>query len=155
MKKANYNKKTILLPSELSIGRAAMLLAITPTREEEEDIKRVVHSYSGNYKCAITEVSGKISDYEEKVTHAVLGASLNCEVIKKETQQIHALLHATMEASEGMAIGAPMSANLVIKIGIVSSETWIAVAMFGQFAYHSLATHERAGLGIMHLERGY
>lgn len=155
MKKVDYNQKTILLPNELSIGRAAMLLAITPTREEEEYIKRIIHSYPKNYKCAITEVSGKISDYEEKVTQAVLGASLNCEVIKKDTQQIHALLHATMEASEGMALDAPMSANLVVKIGIVSSKTWIALAMFGQFAYHSLAAHERAGLGIMHLERGY
>jgi len=142
----------IFLNEHLTIGRAALILAMTPSREDEETIKRAVEAFGG-YKCAITEVSGRVPDFEEKVTQAVIGAALNCNVIEKVHQQVHALLHATMEASDGMSLAAPMSANLVVKIGIVSNKMWIAVAMFGQIAYHAMATHERAGLGIMHINR--
>ena len=136
--------------NDITVGRAAMLLALTASREEEEKIKGQIEQEKG-YRCAVTEVGGKVNDFKEKITNAVIGAALNCGVIEKDSRQVHALLHATMEAENGMLFGSAIGLNLAVKVGIASDNEWIAVALFGQSGAHFLTSHERAGFGLMHL----
>ena len=136
--------------SNLTVGRAAMLLALTATREEEDELKKNIE-LGNNIKCAVTEVGGKVNDFKEKITNSVIGAALNCNVIEKDSRQVHALLHATMEAENGMLFGSAIGLNLAVKVGIARDAEWIAVALFGQSGAHFLTSHERAGFGLMHL----
>jgi hut operon positive regulator len=138
--------------AETTIGRAAMFLALTHTREEESMLREVLEGKM-KFKCAVTEVGGKTNEFKDKIIHSVIGAALNCGVIDKVPKQVHALLHATMEAENGILIDSVVNVNLAVKIGIVSNDEWIAVAMFGQSGAHFLTSHERAGFGLMPLAK--
>lgn len=143
--------ENFLVDSIRSVGGAAMLLALTQTISDEDAAKAMV-AKTGN-KAVVTEVGGKASqaDFKEKVNRAVLGASLNSGVIEKNSNDIHALIHATEEAKNGMMASVSSSADLALKIAIVRGDGWIAVAIFGKSALHYMTNHDRAGLGIMHI----
>lgn len=132
-----------------SIGKCALLLALTSSKTEEDSLKREL--VGNGYLCAVTGAGGTASEMKHKINSAVLGACLNNNVINKNPEEIHAVLHACLEAKEGMLLGAPSSSNLAIKISIVRYQNWLAVAIYGHFAIHTLTNHERAGLGIMHI----
>lgn len=134
-----------------SVGTAAMLLALTRTMEDEESVKKLL--YEQGFKFVVTEVGGNsaMTEFQTKVTKAVLGAALNSGIISKQPTNYHALLHATDEAKRGILVNVASSASLAVKIAIVRDDLWIAVALFGESAIHPLTNHERAGLGIMHL----
>lgn len=135
-----------------SIGAIAMLLALTRSIYDEERIKSEL-TKSPEYKFVVTELGGKstMDEFQEKTTRVVLGACLNSGLIKKQSHEIHAVLHATEEAKRGILVNASTSANLALKIAIVRNNNWVAVAMFGDSAIHHTTNHERAGLGIMHI----
>lgn len=136
--------------SRMTPERAAMLLALSLSREEEEALKREFER-NGHFKCAVTEVGAKLPLFREKIIPAVMGASLNCGVISKTPQHVHALIHATLEAVEGFTGSVLLSGDLAAKIGIVRDSQWIAVALFGESADHGLINHKRSGLGVMHI----
>ncbi|MFZ7103874.1 MAG: HutP family protein [Peptococcaceae bacterium] len=134
----------------LSIGNAAMLLALTWNLSLEDEVKKIIREQG--YKYAVTEVGGKSSgEFQEKTIRSVMGACLNNGLIQKVPLQTHALLHATSEAKKGILVNAASSVNIAVKIAIVRNEEWIAVAMFGHSAFHPVTNHERAGLGVMHI----
>lgn len=136
-----------------SAATAAMLLALTRTIGDEEQAKRMLSDRG--YKFVVTEVGGTSapSEFQTKSTKAVLGACLNSGLISRGAPSVHALLHATEEAKRGLLISVVSNVSIAVKVAIATDDTWIAVAMFGQSAYHPLANHERAGLGVMHLGR--
>lgn len=141
----------MLLNSIRDVGSAAMALSLTNSISDENQVKQFL--LENAYLCAVTEVGGNTSQetFQEKTTKAVIGAALNNNIVEKESYQIHAILHATMEAKQGILVNVSTSANIAIKIAIVRKERWVAVAMFGESAVHHLTNHERAGLGIMHI----
>lgn len=132
------------------IGYYAMRLAITRTHFEEEQIKT---EYAAKNLCyVVTETGGKSNqDFQDKIAKSVIGATLNQGVISKESTEIHALFHAVEEAKRGVLVNTTTDTNLALKIAIVRNANWIAVAMFGESAIHPLSSHERCGLGIMHI----
>ena len=134
-----------------NVGGAAMFLALTQTLYDEERMKCLV-AQSG-FKAVVTEVGGKINfeDFNEKINRAVIGGCLNSGVITKQTNEIHAVIHATEEAKKGILVSVSTSASLAMKIAVVRNEHWIAVALFGKSALHYMTNHERAGQGIMHI----
>lgn len=135
-----------------SIGAIAMLLALTRSIYDEERIKNELLKIP-EYKFVVTELGGKstMDEFQEKTTRVVLGACLNAGLISKQTHEIHAVLHATEEAKKGILVNASSSTHLALKIAIVRSHKWVAVAIFGDSAIHYTTNHERAGLGIMHI----
>ncbi|MDD4320946.1 MAG: HutP family protein [Acidaminococcaceae bacterium] len=141
----------MLLNSIRDVGSAAMALSLTNSILDENQVKQFL--LENGYLCAVTEVGGNTlqETFQEKTTKAVIGAALNNNIVEKEAYQIHAILHATMEAKQGILVNVSTSANIAIKIAIVRKEGWVAVAMFGESAVHHLTNHERAGLGIMHI----
>lgn len=143
--------RTLLENSVNSSGIAAMLLALTQTIYDEENVKQIVAK--NGFKAVVTEVGGRTSfdDFNEKINRAVIGASLNSGVIQKTTNDIHALIHATEEAKKGILVSVSTSANLAMKIAVARDDTWIAVALFGKSALHYMTNHDRAGLGVMHI----
>jgi len=145
-------EKTISLENSVtSVGTAAMLLALTRTMADEDDIKQLVGNKG--YRFVVTEVGGKSSfaEFQEKTTRAVMGACLNNGLIKKNVANMHALLHAVEEAKRGILVNASTNTSIAAKIAIVRDSNWIAVAIFGESAIHPMTNHERAGLGVMHL----
>ena len=136
--------------SSNGIGYYAMRLALTRTLAEENELKQKYRAKGLSF--AVTETGGRSSaDFYTKLGRAILGASLNEGVIEKVGPQIHALIHAAEEAKSGIIINIHSEANLALKIAIVRNCHWIAVAMFGESAMHMLTSHERCGLGIMHI----
>lgn len=133
-----------------NIGYYAMRLALSRTLAEENELKALYRTKK--LRFAVTETGGKSSaDFYSKLARAILGASLNEGVIEKNGPEIHALIHASEEAKSGVIINIHSETNLALKIAIVRSDHWLAVAMFGESAMHMLTSHERCGLGIMHI----
>jgi hut operon positive regulator len=85
------------------------------------------------------------------VSKAAVSCALQNNVIKKAETQVHAVVHATLEAIGGIVEYIPADTSLKLKLSIVSSPNWLAVAIYGESAVHPVTNHERAGLGIMHL----
>ncbi len=137
--------------NDMTAGRAAMLLALSWNMKMEEEIKKILDK-NATIKYVVTEVGGKATEeFRNKIIKASISAAINKNVIKKNSNETHALLHALAEAKTGVTINSSMSVSFAMKVAIVRNEHWIAVAMFGQSAFHPLTNHERAGFGIMHI----
>lgn len=133
----------------LDIGRMAVLVAMSISREQENQIRDVMASKQYNF--CITEVGGEREEFSKKLYKAVMGATLNNNIIVKNSREVHALLHATEEAKKGFLFQEVSSLNIAVKISVVRSKSWIAVAMYGYSAMHSITNHSRVGLGMMHI----
>lgn len=136
-----------------SLERSALLLAMTETREEEDKFKRALFEVYNNLRCGVTEIGGTVANLQHtgKLTNSVMATAFNTGVIPKEDRKIHALIHATLEASNSIFIHTNSNASFALKIGITSDSEWIAVAIFGRSSLHPLLEHARVGLGVMHL----
>lgn len=138
-----FNKK-------MEVGKAALLLALTTNRQEESEIKTYLQECCG-FKTVVTEVGGVLKDIKDRVVKSVVSAAINSGILEKKGQQIHPLIHATLEAEKGMMFDQPTQSSIVMKVAIVVGSDWLAVAMYGESAIHVLSNHERCGLGIMHV----
>ncbi len=139
----------ITLTDESQIGRSALVLASTTAPEEERILKEQIAGFG--WKAVATEVGGLAGDLPQKITRAVVGAALNGEIVRKNSNEMHALMHAAFEAMNGFISVGMLEASIGVKIGIVRNRHWIAVAVVGDTAYHAVAHHERCGLGVMHI----
>jgi len=140
---------TITLTDDSQIGRSALILASTTGPEEERVLKDQISGFG--WKSVATEVGGLAGDLPQKITRAVVGAALNGEIVRKNSNEMHALMHAAFEAMNGFISVGMLETSIGMKIGIVRNRHWIAVAVVGDSAYHAVAHHERCGLGVMHI----
>ncbi len=130
-------------------GKDALILALS-SREEEITLKEQYKKRK--IKFCVTEVGGKSdSGFHSKLTNSVIGAVLNENLFQKTPQNLHALLHATEEAKAGIRLNENPSKNFSLKVAIVIEDGWVAVAIYGESSMHSLTSHERCGLGVMHI----
>lgn len=134
-----------------SLERTALALALSETREKEEEIKKEL-TVQGLY-CAVTEIGGTVATLQPtgRLIQSIISASINTGVIKKDPREIHAVIHAIMEAGNSVFIHTNSNASYAIKVGLTTDRNWIAVAMFGRASLHALSEHSRVGLGYMHL----
>lgn len=139
----------ITLSDESQIGRSALILASTTGVEEERMLKKQITGFG--WKAVATEVGGIAGELPQKITRAVVGAALNGEIVVKASREMHAVMHAALEAMNGFMSMGMLEASIGVKIAIVRNRTWIAVAVVGDTAYHAVAHHERCGLGVMHI----
>jgi hut operon positive regulator len=135
-----------------SLERAALLLALSETRKYEDSLKEFFTNTIG-YVCGVTELGGTVSALQltGKLSNSILAAAINTGVITKEPRKIHALVHATLEASNSIFIHSHSNASFALKIGLTTDQKWLAVAIFGRSSIHPLSEHCRVGLGFMHL----
>lgn len=135
-----------------SLERSAIRLALTETREEEEKLKKFfLEMY--DMRSGVTEIGGTetVLQHTGKLTNSVMATAFNTGVISKEARKIHALIHATLEASNSIFIHNNSNASYALKIGLATDTDWIAVAIYGRSSLHPLLEHARVGLGFMHL----
>lgn len=134
-----------------SLEREALFLALTDTREKENELKQKLNAQ--NLSCAVTEIGGTVATLQPtgKLTHSVIAAALNTGVIKKDSKEIHAVIHATLEASNSIFVHTNSNASFALKVAMVADGDWIAIAMFGRTSVNALSEHCRVGLGYMHL----
>lgn len=137
------------MPESRDSSILTVKLALTQTIEEEEAVKSEI--INKGYKCCVTEIGGNVNGWKEKAVRNVLGAALHHNVIIKESNEVHALMHALAEAEAGAIQGAPLASNIAAKVGVVRSEKWICVVIFGDYALHSISHHDRLGFGMMHI----
>ncbi|SPF32857.1 HutP protein [Candidatus Desulfosporosinus infrequens] len=132
--------------------RVAILLAMTETREEEEELRKSLGELF-NIRCAVTGLGGTVANLRNtgKLTNSVMSTAFNTGIIQKEARLIHALIHATMEASNSVFTHTNSNASLALKIGLTTNFEWLAVAIYGRSSLHPLLEHARVGLGVMHL----
>jgi hut operon positive regulatory protein len=130
------------------LGKVAVLAALTDGQEEA-----VIKSEVGpaGYRLAITFVSGMSTDIKTSFVKSIIGCAVQNGIIQKTPGQIHAVVHAALDAFTGVLHAVPADASLKLKVAIVSNETWIAVAIYGDSAFYPLTNHERCALGVMHL----
>ncbi len=138
-----------IIKDRSQIGRVALILAATTDDAEESKIRESV--FGAGWKAVATEVGGLAGSLPQKVTRAVVGAALNSGVVEKRSNEMHALMHAALEATGGFMSPSMLEASVGAKIAIVRNDAWVAVAIVGDTAYHAVAHHERCGLGVMHI----
>jgi hut operon positive regulator len=131
------------------VARAAILLAITKDAVMETACKQRIESQG--WRVVATEVGGLLSDLPQKIVRALVGASLNAGIIEKNSREMHALVHAAIEAGDSFVNRGIVELSVGAKIAIVRNNNWLAVAIFGDCAAHIVAHHDRCGLGVMHL----
>ncbi len=133
-----------------SIGKAAIWLAMSPNRDFEEGIKEKISNQG--FICVATEVSGPLDIVQKNIMKNTLSAALSAGVVKHTPTHVHAVSHALLEAIGGVVpINQAPNPSLKIKIAVVSSNQWVAVAAYGWSSFHIINNHERIGLGIMNL----
>ncbi|HPB33242.1 MAG TPA: HutP family protein [Caldisericia bacterium] len=132
------------------IGKAALLLSMS-SDEEENEIKRKIIEKT-NYRIGVTRVAGFASEIRRKFAPAILGAALNCNVINKTTPEVHALLHASLEALNSIIQSESLDSSLSLKVSVVCDNKWICVGIFGDSAFYPITNHEKSSLGIMHIK---
>lgn len=133
-----------------TVGYNALLLALTRNIHDENALKKLYAEQ--NIRFVVTEIGGKSDvDFQDRINKAVIGASLNGGLARKNTHDIHAVLHAAEEAKRGVLVNTTSTTNIALKIAIVRDNDWIAVALFGESSIHPITGHERCGLGVMHI----
>lgn len=128
-----------------------MVLAMTDRLSDEEFVKRFLAEQG--YRAVVTEIGGNTlcTEFQTKLTRALIGACLNSALIEKSDTQMHAVLHAAEEAKRGIMANICTGSHVSLKIAIVRRARWVAVAMFGDSAVYHMTNHQRAGLGVMHI----
>lgn len=132
------------------LGKAALLLSMSSDDEENEIKRKIVEKT--NYKIGVTRVAGFASEIRRKFAPAILGAALNCNVINKTTPEVHALLHASLEALNSIIQSESLDSSLSLKVSVVSDGKWICVGIFGDSAFYPITNHEKSALGTMHIK---
>lgn len=137
---------------KVSLEKAALLLALTETRAEEDQLKKTL-TESFSLICGVTEIGGTVTVLQDsgKLINSVLSAAFNTGVIRKEPAHIHALVHATQEASNSIFVHTNSNASFALKISLITDKQWLAVGVYGRSSLHPLSEHSRIGLGYMHL----
>lgn len=130
-------------------GKVAILLAMS-SREHEEQL--LEYFRGRGYKCGVTETGGMRQDIEKKINNSLIGMGLNLKIIRKDNSDVHAAVHAAIEACNGLLLHTPNMASYSLKIAMVRMGKWLTVAIYGHSAAHSLTNHERIGMGTMHIE---
>lgn len=134
-----------------TLEQSALYLALSDNRAEEEHLKKQLAE--NGFACGVTEIGGTATTLQPngKLVNSVISAAINTGVIQKDSREIHALVHAALEASNSIFIHTNSNASFALKVGLVTDSKWVAVAIFGRSSLHPLSEHGRVGLGIMHL----
>lgn len=130
------------------LGKVAVMAALTD--EQEEAMIKPMAAKAG-YRLAITFVSGMSTDIKTSFVKSIISCAVQNGIIKKSPGQIHAVLHASLDAYTGVVHAVPADASLKLKVAIVADDAWVAVAIYGDSAFYPLTNHERCSLGVMHL----
>lgn len=131
------------------VGKIAMLAALT-SELEEAAIKSQIMELE-NMKLAVTFISGMSRDIRNNFIKALVGCALQNSVIIKKAGQIHAVIHAGLDALNGAMSHTPVEASVKLKVAIASDTKWIGVAIYGDSAFYPVTNHERACMSMMHL----
>lgn len=132
------------------IGKIALIAACSDEKEEEL-IKQLVNSSGGDNKLAVTFVSGVTGDIKRVFVKSLIGCAIQNDLIEKKDTQVHAVVHAGLDALKGIISDIGTDTSLKLKVAIVRDKHWVAVALYGDSAYSSYTNHERAALGVMHI----
>lgn len=132
------------------LGKLALLLAMS-SRDEEDKIKEIVAKEHQKINVGVTFLSGSVSTVMNNITRAAIGCSIQNKIIKGSPQEVHAIVHAALEAITGITNHVTIDASLKIKMSIVTDGLWVIVAVYGDSAIHPITNHERAGMGVMHI----
>lgn len=130
------------------IGKVAMIVAMSS--DEEEKGFREALAQNGT-KIAVTYVTGALSYVQKNFVKTLVGAALHGDIVRKNSQQIHAVIHAGLEAMHGITPLVAGESHLKLKVAIVHDGKWLAIAAYGESAFHPETNHERFGFGIMHV----
>lgn len=137
------------LSQGIDVERGAILLAISRSREEEALLKELLGSVG--LRSCVFEIGGINDELRPKLGIQTVTTCLKHGVIRQVKSDVHAVIHAVLEAERGLLMDAPLSSSLLLKVAVVSDGRWVAVCMFGESAFHVLTNHRRIGLGVMHL----
>jgi len=134
---------------ENQLGKVAMLMAMSGDDEEERFRKMLT---AGPIRIALTYVSGPLGSARTNFIKTLVASAQENGVINTSVGQIHAVVHAGLEAFHGVTpLVTAWECSVKFKVAIVQDGVWVAVAVYGRSAAHPATNHERLGFGLMHL----
>lgn len=146
---SNNNKCPEIKIAATRVGKIALLTALSDEHEECY-IKEQIANTDG-VRLAVTFVSGKSSTVKDKFIQSLVGCALQNGIIKKKAGHIHAVIHAGLEALDGLSSTVPVNSSLKLKVAMTRDSEWVAVAIYGESAFYPMTNHERCCMGMMHI----
>ncbi len=131
------------------LGKFALLAAMTDA--EEERVLRASPKAMNGYRLAITVISGLTSEVKHSFVKAIVSCAIQNGIIEKDSIEAHAVLHAALDALNGVVRQSPAEGSIKMKVAVASDAHWVAVAIYGDSAFLPLTNHERASMSLMHL----
>jgi hut operon positive regulator len=131
------------------IGKIAIMAAIS-SRGEEDVFKDMLSAMPG-IKLAVTFIAGLRTEVGKTFIKSIVNSALQANVVAKTSSGVHAVIHASIEASQGLLFNSLAETSVKYKVAIVSNGRWVAVAVYGESAFLPETNHERMGFGVMHL----
>ena len=132
------------------LGKFALLAAMTD-ENEEAILKESLTGPEPAFRLAITFVTGLSNDIKRTFVKNVVNCAIQKGIIRRNGVEAHAVVHAALDALDGLTHHLAADSSLKIKVAIGSDSHWVAVALYGDSAFLPLTNHERASLSVMHL----
>ncbi len=138
-----------LTVDEGQLGKMAMLVAMSCDTEEARLREQLA---VGPIKIGVTYVAGHLGSVRTNFIRALVASAQENGVINSDVGQVHAVVHAGLEAFHGVTpLITAWECSVKFKAAIVQNGVWVAVAVYGRSAAHQATNHERCGFGLMHL----
>jgi len=142
---------------EITIGKLAVLLAISSDAEEKEVFQKGEQAGYKLFKGRVGSMEG-----EKKIFAAVETAAKRRDIIVNTYREEHALYHSILDAFHGVCRGELALGSVLRSVGLVfsivrgpriagdySDGEWLAVALYGNIGAPIKGfEHEVIGLGI-------
>ncbi|MBC7332696.1 MAG: hypothetical protein H5T91_09805, partial [Synergistetes bacterium] len=102
----------------IDVERGAILLAISRSREEESFIKELLSGLG--FKACVFEIGGINDELRPRLGIQTVTTCLKHGVIRQVKSDVHAVIHAVLEAERGLLMDVPLSNSLLLKVAVVS-----------------------------------
>lgn len=148
------------MSGKITIGKTAVLLAVSGAGEEEQRVMRIAEK--ADYKF----FKGRVGSMDpEKIFAAVETAAKRRDMIGDQYREEHALYHSIHDAFQGVCRGEVALGSVLRTAGLIfsivrgprfardySDGEWLAVALYGTIGAPIKGfEHEAVGLGINHV----
>ena len=137
--------ENFMVPDEIDLCRLAILLAMTPTQENEKDM--IAQYQKLGLRAAATTISGFGISGQTGIVRSVVNLCVNTGLIERKRSQIHPICHCVLEVTQSTRASDAIGQNFLFKAAAVRRREEFALCFYGNLAMHELSGHKTIGVG--------
>ena len=125
-------------------GQIAMQASLC-TQEEEEIFRQKLLADKPEHRIGFAFISGTPDELRNKLQRSVIGCALKNQIITRQESAIFTLCSLSRQALTHALTNTISDDHIRMKIALVSTPRWLAVAMYGEAQVYQRITHEIMG----------